>query len=72
MTPLAAAVACGARRAANVGEDARSVSPTEIAQYRIRLVSIFTLTVELRPCWQWLARRVNDTKGSQVSPPGLR
>jgi hypothetical protein len=60
MTPLVAA-ACGARRAANAVEGAKSTTPTKIAQDRIELVSIFTLTVELRPCWQGLARRVNDT-----------
>src|SRR5438094_9596771 len=72
MTPSGPTTGGGLRRAANAVEGARSASPTKSAQDRIRLVSIFTLTVELRPCWQGLARCVNDTRGSQVRLPGRR
>src|SRR5437868_8060888 len=70
MVPLADVYACGARRPANAAEGAASASATKIAQDRIELVSIFTLTVELRPCWQGLARRVNDTSGHASGPGG--
>src|SRR5947208_13123897 len=70
MTPSGPTAGGGLRRAANAVEGARSASATKIAQDRIELVSIFTLTVELRPCWQGLARRVNDTSGHASGPGG--
>src|ERR1700682_292725 len=57
------------KRRANAEEGAPSATAASTAQDRIELVSIFfTLTGELRPCWQALARRVNDTSAPASEP----
>src|SRR3954447_21121959 len=51
--------------AANAAVGVAIARAVQMAQERIEWLSIFfTLTVELRPCWQALARRVNDTCGA--------
>jgi hypothetical protein len=55
------------RDSANAAVGVASARAVQSAQDRKELLDIgFTLTVELRPCWQALARRVNDTRGPQV------
>src|SRR4051812_27601469 len=56
---------------ANAVVGVASARAVQMAQERIEWLGIFfTLTVELRPCWQALARRVNDTRSAQVPPWG--
>src|SRR5438105_3503792 len=64
ITPLAGAVGEPGviMRSANAVEGAASATAAKTTKDRKELVSIFfTLTADLRPCWQGLARRVNDT-----------
>ena len=49
-------------RSANAVEGAASATAAKTTKDRKELVSIFSPSLrELRPCWQGLARRVNDT-----------
>src|ERR1700693_3842746 len=53
------------RASANAVVGVASARAAQIAQDREEWFDIFfTLTVELRRCWQALARRVNDTRGA--------
>jgi hypothetical protein len=63
ITPLAGAVEPGViMRSANAVEGAASATAAKTTKDRKELVSIFSPSLrKLRPCWQGLARRVNDT-----------
>ena len=59
------------KRIANADEGAQSATAANTTEDRITLSSIFfTLTEELRACWQPAARRVNDTSGDGSAPGG--
>ena len=58
-------------RSANAVEGAASATAAKTTKDRKELVSIFSPSLrELRPCWQGLARRVNDTSGHASGPGG--